>query len=165
MRLLAFNPRSRAVIDAFDGVEYADVHTILEHSDFVTLHVAYSPALRHLIDEAALRTMKPSAYLINVARGELVDEAALVRALNEGWIAGAALDVYEREPLMAEGLARCTNAVLVPHIGSASTGTRNRMAAMAAANALAHLRFERAPNVINPEVYDTAAYRQRREGP
>ena len=105
--------------------------------------------------------MKTSAYLINASRGPVVDEKALVQALREGWIAGAALDVYEDEPAMAEGLAELSNVVLLPHIASASTDTRGKMASMAAANALAHLRRERAPNVVNPEVYDTAAYRQR----
>jgi glyoxylate reductase len=161
MRVVAYNPHSIDVIHAFDDVEYADIDTILGVSDFVTIHASYSAATHHLIDEAALRCMKTTAYLINVARGEIVDEKALVRALTEGWIAGAALDVFEREPLMADGLASCTNAVLVPHIGSATTGTRDRMATMAAHNALAHLRIESAPNVINPEVYRTPAYERR----
>jgi glyoxylate reductase len=90
-----------------------------------------------------------------------VDEAALVRALNERWIAGAALDVFEHEPAMADGLAECENAVIVPHIASASIGTRDRMATMAAENALAHLRGARAPNVVNAEVYAGSAYRER----
>jgi glyoxylate reductase len=163
MRILAYTPRSRDAIDAFDDVAYADLDVVLAESDFVTLHASFSEETRHLIDERALRMMKPTAYLINVARGEMVDERVLVRALNEGWIAGAALDVFEREPAMADGLAACANAVLVPHIGSATTGTRARMATMAAANALAHLRGERAPNVVNPAVYETAAYRRRLE--
>jgi glyoxylate reductase len=161
LRVLACNPRSRDAIDAADGVDFADLDTIIASSDFLTLHASYSKETHHLIDAAALRRMKPTAYLINVARGEMVDERALVRALQEGWIAGAALDVFEHEPAMADGLAACTNAVLVPHIGSASTATRGRMAAMAADNALAHLRLERAPNVVNPDVYGTAAYRER----
>jgi glyoxylate reductase len=105
--------------------------------------------------------MKKTAYLINVSRGPVVDEQALVQALREHRIAGAALDVFEREPEMAAGLAACENVVLVPHIASASTDTRNRMATMAAANALAHLDGARAPNVVNPEVFDTPAYRDR----
>jgi glyoxylate reductase len=162
MRVLAYNPRSRHRIAAADGVEYATVDAILEQSDFVSLHSAYTAETRHLIDGAALRRMKPTAFLINVARGELVDEAALVRALQEGWIAGAGLDVFEREPVMAEGLAECSNAVLLPHIGSASHATRGVMSLLAADNALAHLHLERAPNVVNPAVYDSAAYRERR---
>ena len=105
--------------------------------------------------------MKPTAYLVNAARGPIVDEAALVKALQGNWIAGAALDVYEHEPEMAPGLAEQQNAVLIPHIASASTDTRGKMATMAAENALACLRREPAPNVVNPEVYDTEAYRRR----
>jgi glyoxylate reductase len=105
--------------------------------------------------------MKPTAILVNVARGELVDERALVDALRARAIAGAALDVFEREPDLAPGLAACDNAVLVPHIGSASHDTRGLMATMAAANIVAFARRERAPNVVNPEVYDTRAYHQR----
>jgi glyoxylate reductase len=105
--------------------------------------------------------MKPTAFLINAARGPVVDEAALVRALTEGWIAGAGLDVYEGEPAMAPGLAELENAVLVPHIASASTDTRGKMASMAAENAIAFLRGQRAHHPVNPEVYDTEAYRAR----
>lgn len=161
MRVLAYTPRSRSAIDAADGVEYADLDRLLAESDFVTLHAPLNDESRHVIDERALRRMKPSSFLVNVARGELVDEVALVRALQEGWIAGAALDVFEHEPDMAPGLADCANAVLVPHIGSATHATRDRMATMAATNALAHLRLERAPNVVNPEVYDSDTYRDR----
>lgn len=160
MRVLAYS-RTRSTVDAAEGVEYADLHRLLEESDFVSLHASYTPDTHHLIDEAALRRMKPTAYLVNVARGEMVDEQALVRALREGWIAGAALDVFEREPAMADGLADCANAVLVPHIGSASHATRGSMAATAARNALAHLRLERAPDTINPEVYESPAWRER----
>jgi glyoxylate reductase len=90
-----------------------------------------------------------------------VDEEALVGALRAGWIAGAGLDVYEDEPLMAPGLAELDNVVLLPHIASASIDTRGRMASMAAENAIALVRRERAQNPVNPEVYDSAAYRRR----
>jgi glyoxylate reductase len=163
MRILAFDPYARDRIDAADDVEWSDFGPLLMHSDFVTLHALYTPETHHLIDARALERMKATAYLVNVARGELVDEAALVDALRGQRITGAALDVYEREPALAEGLAACANAVLVPHIGSATVGTRARMAVIAATNAVAHLRLERAPNVVNTEVYDTAAYRRRRD--
>ena len=114
-----------------------------------------------LISERELSLMKPTAYLINAARGPIVDEEALVRALRKGEIAGAGLDVYEKEPEMMKGLAELDNAVLLPHLGSATRGTRNLMATKAATNALAMLNGERAPNCLNPEVYDTAAYRSR----
>ena len=161
MDVLAHDPHARDRIAADPGVRWAEFDDLLRASDFVTLHPALTRDTRHLIDDRALRLMKRSAYLINVARGPVVDEPALVRALRSGQIAGAALDVFEHEPALAPGLAECDNVVLAPHIGSASTDTRNRMAAMAATNVLAHLRGERAPHVINPDVYDSAAYRDR----
>jgi glyoxylate reductase len=161
MRVLAYDPHARDVIDAWDGVEFTALDDLLAASDFVTLHALLSEETRHIIDERALRRMKPTAFLVNVARGEMVDEAALVRALREDWIAGAALDVFEHEPAMAPGLAECRNAVLVPHVGSATIGTRDRMATMAATSALAHLRLARAPNAVNAEVYDSPAWQAR----
>ena len=105
--------------------------------------------------------MKTPAYLINTARGPIVDEKALVRALREGQIAGAGLDVFEDEPAMADGLAELENAVILPHIASATNDTRNKMATMCAENAVAHLQLVTAPNCVNPEVYETEAYRTR----
>jgi glyoxylate reductase len=105
--------------------------------------------------------MKSSAHLINVSRGPVVDEASLVEALREGWIAGAALDVYEDEPNLAPGLAELPNVVLAPHAASASRDTRDRMAVMAATDALHHLRRHPAIHAVNPEVYETEAYRVR----
>lgn len=145
------------------GVEFVALRELLERSDFVTLHPPLTPETHHLIGAEQLRWMKPSAYLVNAARGPVVDEAALVEALRSGEIAGAALDVYEREPAMAAGLAELPNVVLMPHIASASTDTRGEMARIAAVNALAHLRRERAPNAINPEVYETDAYAARQQ--
>ncbi|HEX6132781.1 MAG TPA: D-glycerate dehydrogenase [Longimicrobiales bacterium] len=164
MRVVAYDPYMRDTIDASPDVGWSELDALLERSDFVTLHALLTAETHHLIGERELRRMKTTAHLINVARGELVDEAMLVRALRERWIAGAALDVYEREPAMAEGLAACDNAVLVPHIGSATHGTRNRMATMAATNAIAHLNLQRAPNIVNPEVYDSPRYIQRSSG-
>jgi glyoxylate reductase len=160
MRVLACS-LERADLAGEDDVAWAELDTLLAESDFVTLHAPLTPATRHIIDERALRLMKPGAFLVNVARGELVHEPALVRALQEHWIAGAALDVYEHEPALAPGLAECPNAVLVPHIGSASTDTRDHMAVLAARNALAHLRGQPAPAAVNPEVYDGEPYRSR----
>jgi glyoxylate reductase len=162
MRVLAYGP-DRAPIDASDDVTYAPLDALLVQSDFVTLHARYTSDSHHMIDARALERMKTTSYLINVARGELVDEAALVAALRERRIAGAALDVYENEPAMADGLADLDNVVLVPHIGSATTGTRAKMATLAATNAVAHARLERAPNVVNPETYESDAYRERIE--
>ena len=164
MEVLAYDPHARDAIAQGGIAQWAELDDLLARSDFVTLHPLLTPDTRHLIDARALRLMKKSAYLINVSRGPVVDEEALVRALREHRIAGAALDVFEREPEMAPGLAACDNVVLVPHIASASTDTRERMATMAAANALAHLDGRPAPDVVNPEVYDSDAYRRRIAG-
>lgn len=161
MEILAFDPYYRDGVEADPTVTWAELPELLEQSDFVTLHPLLTPETHHLIGEPELRRMKDTAYLINAARGPVVDEKALVRALSENWIAGAALDVFEDEPAMAPGLAEQSNAVLFPHIASASVDTRSTMATMAAENAIAHLRRERAANVVNPEVYDTDAYRRR----
>jgi glyoxylate reductase len=166
MDVLAYDPHNHSVIEAdmkhpVLRVRKASLDELLEQSDFVSLHPLLTPETRHMISDAQLAKMKPTAYLINVARGPVVDEKALVRALRSNAIAGAALDVFEDEPLMAEGLAACENAVLVPHIASASRDTRDTMATMAATNAVAHLERRRAPNCVNPEVYDTDAYRKR----
>jgi glyoxylate reductase len=142
-------------------VRWAGLTDLLAGSDFVSLHGALTSGTRHLIGEAELRAMKRTAYLINAARGPLVDEAALVRALREGWIAGAALDVYEHEPALAEGLADLPNVVLAPHIASATVETRARMATIAATNALDHHAGRRAPHCVNPEVYESDAYHER----
>jgi glyoxylate reductase len=161
MHVIAFDPYMREAIDASDEAEWAEFDDLLKQSDFVSLHALLTPETHHLIGERELRLMKERAYLINVARGEMIDERVLVRALREEWIAGAALDVYEREPEMADGLAECRNAVFVPHIGSATHGTRNRMATMAATNAVAHLSLQQAPHPVNHTVYTSAAYHER----
>ena len=135
------------------GATWVDLPTLLQEADFVSLHVPLSPATTHLIGDAELRLMRPTAYLINTARGAVVDEQALIHALQKGWIAGAALDVFEHEPEVPQELKDLENAVLVPHIGSASVATRTRMAVMAAQNLTAVLRGERPPHVVNPAVY------------
>lgn len=161
MEVLAYDPFNRDGVESDEIATWAELDELLERSDFISLHPALTEDTRHLIGEAELRKMKPTAVLVNAARGPVIDEEALVRALQENWIGGAGLDVYEDEPAMKPGLAECDNAVLVPHIGSATRDTRGKMATMAATNALAHLRGERAPNCVNPEVYDTDAYRRR----
>src|SRR5207244_3550186 len=118
---------------------YADKETVLRESDFVSVHTPLLPETRHYIDDAALKMMKPSAILINAARGPIVDEAALVRALTTGTIAGAGLDVFENEPTIHPGLLPLKNVVLAPHLGSASRDTRLAMAALAVRNCLAVL--------------------------
>jgi glyoxylate reductase len=154
MRLLYHNrQRLEPAVEAELGATWVEQATLLQQADFVSLHVPLSGATTHLIGMQELRQMRPSAYLINAARGPVVDEAALLHALQQGWIAGAALDVFEREPYVPPELLAMDNVVLLPHLGSASVPTRTRMAVMAAENVLAVLRGERPPNVVNPEVY------------
>jgi glyoxylate reductase len=118
---------------------YADPDTLLRESDFVTVHTPLMPETKHLVNEAALGKMKKTAILVNAARGPIVDETALVRALREGWIAGAGLDVFEEEPKIHPGLLPLRNVVLAPHIASASLDTRVAMATLAVRNCLAVL--------------------------
>jgi glyoxylate reductase len=135
------------------GVEWAGLDDLLRRSDFVSVNPVFTPETRHLIGERELGLMKPTAYLINTSRGPVVDEAALVRALREGRIAGAGLDVYEREPHVTPDLMTLPNVVLTPHLGSADRDTRERIAGVVIDNIEAWLRGDRPPNVANPEVY------------
>jgi lactate dehydrogenase-like 2-hydroxyacid dehydrogenase len=162
MRVVAYDPPLKEFIEKTEGVAYRELPDLLRESDFVTLHVNLTPETRHIIGPQELNLMKPTACLINTSRGPAVDEAALVSALKQRQIAGAGLDVYENEPQMADGLAECDNVVLLPHLASASRETRDKMATMAATNALAFLKGEKAPNTVNPEVYETAAYQSRK---
>ena len=152
MPLLYQGRRPNPELDAM-GAQNVSLDELLSSSDFVSLHVPLTPETRHLIDAKALAKMKPSAYLINTARGPVVDEAALVSALQSNQIAGAGLDVYEDEPRMAKGLAECQNALLLPHLGSATHATRAAMSRIAGENLVAALRGTRPPNLLNPEVW------------
>jgi lactate dehydrogenase-like 2-hydroxyacid dehydrogenase len=137
------------------GARRVEMAELLRESDFVSLHVNLTDETHHLIDADALRAMKSSAVLVNTSRGPVVDPDALERALRDGEIFAAGLDVTEPEPLPADHpLVRLPNCVVVPHIASASRVTRDRMAEMAAANLLAGLRGEPLPTPINPEVYE-----------
>src|SRR5216110_1450884 len=118
---------------------YVERDTLLRESDFVSLHTLFIPETKHLLNERTLRLMKKTAILVNAARGPIVDEAALVRALREGWIAGAGLDVFEEEPKIHPGLLSLANVTLAPHIASASLDTRLAMATLAVRNCLAVL--------------------------
>ncbi|HBD10459.1 MAG TPA: D-glycerate dehydrogenase, partial [Syntrophobacteraceae bacterium] len=130
-------------------VSFAPVDVLLREADFVSLHVPLTPRTRHLIGSRELQSMKPSACLINTARGAVVDEKALVKALREGVIHAAGLDVYENEPALSPGLVELENVVLLPHVGSATVETRTRMARMAAENLLAGLKGEPPANCLN----------------
>lgn len=161
MRVLAHDPFAKEAIEADSRAEWAELDDLLRESDFVSVHTLLSDETRHLIGDRELSLMKSTAYLINAARGPIVHEEALVRALRNEKIAGAGLDVYEDEPAMAEGLAALENTVLLPHLGSATRGTRDAMSTRAARNALAMLECRPAPDCLNPGVYDSAAYEAR----
>ena len=135
------------------GVEYRTLDELLRESDFVSVNAALSPETIHLIGDRELRLIRSSAYLINTARGPIVDEKALVRALEEKRIAGAALDVYEQEPTVEPGLIRLPNVVLTPHLGSAALDTRERVASILVDNVIAVMEGRRPPNLYNPEIY------------
>ncbi len=132
--------------------EYRDFNTLLAEADFVSVHVPLLPDTRGLFDGAKFSRMKPTAFLINTSRGPVVDEAALVHALESGKLAGAALDVYENEPFILPGLKR-PNVVLAPHIASASLETRTKMASIAAENVVALFKGQRPPSMLNPEAF------------
>jgi len=155
MRILYYNDvRRREDLEAEWGLEYVDLDTLLRESDFVTIHTILSPKTHHLIGERAFQLMKETAVLVNAARGPIVDPEALYKALKEGQIAYAALDVTEPEPIdMDNPLLELNNIIIVPHIGSASHATRGKMAEMAARNLIAGLKGERLPNCVNPKVY------------
>ncbi|HXN54090.1 MAG TPA: D-glycerate dehydrogenase [Candidatus Acidoferrum sp.] len=143
----------RAPLDVERGfhAEYRDLSALLGEADFVSVHVPLLPETRGLFNAKTFSQMKPTSFLINTSRGPVVDEAALVQALESKKIAGAALDVYEKEPLIHAGLKR-RNVVLAPHIASGSLETRTKMACMAAENVVALLKGRRPQNILNPEV-------------
>lgn len=151
MRVLAWSRTRREV----PGVEWVELPELLAAADFVSVHVALTDDTRGLLDAGALARMKRTAVLVNTARGGLVDEIALADALRAGRLAGAALDVFAREPLdPASPLLALPNVVLTPHIGSASQATRARMALLAVRNLDAALAGERMPHCANPAVYE-----------
>jgi glyoxylate reductase len=140
-------PLEDHVIEELDA-KFMTMDELIESSDVLSLHCPYSPATHHLMSENQFARMKKTAFLINTARGPIVDEAALVTALKSGEIAGAGLDVFENEPAVHPGLLELDNAVLIPHLGSATVETRAAMADIAATNALAILAGSQAPNLV-----------------
>jgi glyoxylate reductase len=138
--LYAGRRRAPESLEAELDASFVSLEELLETADVVSLHCPFTEETRHLIDDEALRRMKPSAFLVNTARGPVVDEEALVQALRAGEIAGAGLDVYERESVVHPGLLELENVVLLPHLGSATSETRTAMADLAARNAIAVLR-------------------------
>ncbi|MBK8761120.1 MAG: D-glycerate dehydrogenase [Sulfuritalea sp.] len=154
MRVIYHN-RSRlpAEKEAACRATWVDKETLLREADFLVLLLPYSPASHHIIGAAELALMKPTAHLINVARGGIVDDAALISALRQRRLSGAALDVFEGEPALNPGFLELDNVTLTPHIGSSSRATRLAMAMTAANNLIAALSGQRPPNLVNTEVW------------
>lgn len=153
MHVVGWTPSGREVV----GVEAASLEALLLRSDFVSVHLALTTATRNLLDAGRIAAMKPGAVLVNTARGGIVDEQALARALDEGRLFAAGLDVFEREPIaMDNPLLQHPRVVVAPHIGSATTLTRARMIDIAVRNAVAALNGQPMPHCVNPEVYTAA---------
>jgi glyoxylate reductase len=154
MRVL-YHARHRvsAGIEKELAAELVDRETLLRESDFLSVHVPLTPETRQCIGKSELAQMKHSGFLINTARGSILDEEALVQALQAGQLRGAGLDVYENEPRVHPALLEMRNVVLLPHVGSATAETRLRMALLAAKNLLAALKGQRPPNLINSQVW------------
>ena len=164
MKVIAYDPPLKETIEKMKGVECRELDDLLRESDFVTLHTPLTRETHHLIGKKELDLMKPTAILINTSRGPVVDEKALVSSLKKGKIAGAGLDVYEKEPRLYPGLAKLENVVLLPHIGSATMDTRGQMAVVAVKNAITMLRGKRPKNIVDPEVFKSPEYLRRVKG-
>ncbi len=153
MRVLYYDPfRQSEDLECELGIEYVSKDELLAQADFLSLHCALTPETHHSIGARELAAMKPTAVLVNTSRGPVVDEAALAAALKAGVIAAAGLDVFEKEPEVHPNLFGLENALIVPHIASASVATRTRMCVMAAENMVAGLAGQRPPNIVNPKV-------------
>jgi glyoxylate reductase len=154
MRVLYWTPRRKSEQEEREaGLTYAPFERLLRESDFVSIHSPLNKDTRHQISTREMRLMKKTAFLINTARGAVVDEAALVRALTRKQIAGAGLDVFEHEPEIDAALKKMTNVVLTPHLGSAVPEVREEMANMVVDNILALLAGHKLPNCVNPQVF------------
>ncbi|NTX58268.1 D-glycerate dehydrogenase [Myxococcus sp. CA039A] len=155
MRIMYVSREPKPALEAQTGARQVDKATLLAEADILTLHVPLTPATKHWVGRAELAAMKPGALLVNTARGGVIDQDALVEALREGRLGGAALDVTEPEPLPPDSpLMTLPNVLLAPHIASASHATRGRMASMAVDNLLAALEGRRPPHCVNPEVFE-----------
>jgi glyoxylate reductase len=153
MRVLYYDPQPlEPEAEEQLNVTRSSLDRLIAESDFISVHVPLTQETHHLLSTAQFGAMKPHAILINTSRGPVVDEAALVEALNAKKLAGAGLDVYEREPAVHPGLVSLPNVVLAPHIASATTRTRSEMSAMAARNMATAVRGGKPPNLLNPEV-------------
>ena len=152
MKILYNNNHPNSAFEAETGGIFADKETLLREADFISIHVPLMPSTHHLISTSEFKLMKKTAVLINTSRGPVVDEKALVHALTSGEIWGAGLDVFENEPAVEPGLLECPNAVLLPHVASATVDTRTNMGLIAVRNILAAMNGEEPPNLINKEV-------------
>ncbi len=158
MRVIYHSRTRRPDLEAEHGLTYVDLATLLAESDFVSLHTPLTPETRHYIGEPELRQMKPTAILVNAARGPVVDSKALYVALKEGWIYAAGLDVTDPEPLPADDpLLTLENIVIAPHLGSASLASRGAMCDLAARNLIAGLQDKPLEQCANPQVYEVKA--------
>ncbi|OIQ50727.1 putative 2-hydroxyacid dehydrogenase [Pseudodesulfovibrio hydrargyri] len=146
--------RRNETLDKELNARLVSFEELLEESDFISLHAPLNPGTRHLFGADAFKRMKRTAYIINTARGPVIDEQALLEALKAGEIAGAGLDVYENEPALTPGLAELANVVLLPHIGSGTESSRTDMSMLAARNMLAMLKGHKPETCLNPEIYD-----------
>ena len=153
MKILYHDTKQNSELEKKGDAKFVSLDELLEKSDFISLHVPFNENTRHLINMNRLRQMKTGAYLINTSRGPVVDENALVTALKEKIIAGAGLDVFEEEPLLAPGLTELPNTVLLPHIASATVETRTKMALMAAENIISMAQGKIPPNILNKEIF------------
>ncbi|MEE9275713.1 MAG: D-glycerate dehydrogenase [bacterium] len=154
MKVVYFDEmRPPAKVERELGVRFASIASLLRRADFISVHTPLTPETHHLIGAAEFRRMKRTAVLVNAARGPIVDEKALVRALRTGQIAAAGLEVFEREPAVEPGLLKLENVVLAPHIASSSLETRTAMGTLAAKNCLAALAGRKPPQIVNPEVW------------
>jgi len=154
MNVLYVNPEHNSVLESEINAKKTDLSTLLMKSDIVTLHVPLTDETHHLIGEKELDLMKETAVLINTSRGPVIDENALLNALENKQIFGAGLDVYEHEPKIPKKLKQLDNVVILPHIGSATKETRSKMAEMAAENMLQGLNGKQPSNCVNPEVFE-----------
>jgi lactate dehydrogenase-like 2-hydroxyacid dehydrogenase len=153
MNVLYYDHQKNKVLEKEVTAKKVELEEVLRKSDFISLHVPLIPQTKHLISEKELKMMKETAILINTSRGPVVDEKALIKALKNGWIFAAGLDVYENEPKIPDDLNKLSNVILQPHSASATFETRSKMAIIAAENMIEGLKGEIPPNCVNPEIF------------
>lgn len=154
MKVLYFNSKTNKTLEEKLNAKKVELEELIKQSDFITLHVPLNNSTYHLIDEKRLKMMKKTAILINTSRGPVIDEKALIRALENNWIFGAGLDVYENEPEISKELLKLDNVILQPHSASATSSSRNNMSIIAAENMIDGLNGRKPKNCVNPEVFD-----------